>query len=124
MNKILGVEHTKLPEQKAQIKPLNGMIAIKDIEQVDGDIWKGKIVMTMEQKEEMTDIIFFDRHYDAEKNELDKWNHETFIPKDKALDHDFYLIPKEKCLFLWEAESTILRVRKNLDPRKRRKGLQ
>jgi hypothetical protein len=124
MNKIVGVEHTKLPEQKAQIKPLNGLIAIKDLIQVRDNIWKGTIVMSMEQKEQMSDTIFFDRHYDAEKNELDKWNHEVEVKAGDALDHDFLLVPKEKCLFLWEAETTILRVRHGNTPKRRRGGLQ
>jgi len=111
-----------MKEKTARIRPFNNLIPLKQIEQVDGDLWRGKLIKTPSMKEEAFegDFIFFWRNYDPANNDIDKYCQEYEIKgSNKTLPQTFILVPKEKCLFLWEAPSTIIRPEVNTRPKRR-----
>ena len=118
------IETPNLPMiQPARIRTMNGLIPLKDIEEVDGvnKIWKGSIVKDADQSDTMGDTVYFSREYDREKNDLDRCLREHEV--DNVLDFKLFLIPKEKCMFIYEPPSTIIKPATGLF-KKPRKGPQ
>ena len=94
--------------QPARIGPMNGLLPVRDIKQFDGNIWQGKVIdNTLKSVSELNDI-FFSRHY-SKDNPVDAYLSEYHITNTALLGFEFYLIPKEKCLFVYDPASTIIK---------------
>jgi hypothetical protein len=104
------------PVQPARIRTFNKLIALRDIEQYKDDIWKGTIIKDISQEDSLGDTIYFSRAYDRENNDLDRILNEYAF--EDVLDYPFWLVPMEKCLFIYEPPSNILlpKVRKPRRP--------
>lgn len=94
--------------QPARIGPMNGLLPIRDIKQFDGNIWQGKVIdNTLKSVSDLNDI-FFSRHY-SKDNPVDAYLSEHHITNTTLLGFEFWLIPKEKCLFVYDPASTIIK---------------
>ena len=97
-----------VPSQPARIGPMGGLIPVRDIVQFDDNIWRGKVIdNTTKSVTELNDI-FFSRKYNKE-NPVDAYLCEYHIGKKDLLGFEFYLIPKEKCLFVYDPASIIIK---------------
>ncbi len=101
--------------QPARIGPLNNQIPLRDIEQVNGDVWRGKVIdNTLKPVSELKDM-FFSRSYDT-NNPVDQYC-KIIEFDDKLLGFPFILVPKEKCLFVFDPPSTIIRPEMSINPK-------
>jgi len=110
------------PGQPARIGPMNGLLPVRDITQFEDHIWRGKVIdNTLKTVSELNDI-FFSRKYEKD-NPVDAYLSEHHITNTSLLGFEFYLIPKEKCLFIYDPASTIIKPDPkmfNQNPHKRR----
>jgi hypothetical protein len=107
--------------QEARVKTINGLVPLRNIEQVEGRIWRGEVMRDTAQHENLGEILYFDRQYDKETNEGDKYYEEFEISAhDDLYPYTWYLVPKEKCLFVYEAPSHILKAPANFAKPQRR----
>jgi len=96
----------------ARIKCENRLVAVTNLEMYDEEqqIWKAEILKLTEQKETLGTHLFISRLYDPENNEMDTVLKEYHFKSDSdVLDEEFWLIPAEKILFIFEPHSTILK---------------
>ena len=97
--------------QNARVKTLNGLVPLMDIEPTAvKDIWRGKpVTFTTQEEEYASDWVYFSRKYNRETNEIDKMVQEFHIDDSNILGIIFWLIPKEKLLFLYDEHTAIIR---------------
>ena len=100
----------------AQIQCI-GRVAIYDCEIVDAEqkIWKGNPVVNGGCPVEDA-TIFFSRRYDK-NSDMDKMLEEYEIKNESLIGAKFLLVPREKLLFGYTPESSIIRVNKKLGTR-------
>ena len=84
---------------------------LHSIEQVEGTIWKGKIIQEMtsspvdKRNQELAatrDWIFFSREYNPEKNEWDNVYHEHEIKNEDIFGLPVLIVPSEKIFFAYQ----------------------
>ena len=105
----------------ARLRPMNRLVIITNprVYNEKMNIWKADILKDTEQSESLGKEIFFSRTYDP-KNELDMILREYHFPKDPdVLDEEFWVIPSEKIIFLYEPSSSLIKAPRTM-MRKRR----
>lgn len=89
----------------ARFQTFGAFVAVHDIEIVDAKqkIWRGKILIDTSARDKMEmKEVYFSRNYKPDVNELDQIYVEIHFSNESILGVEFWLIPKEKLLFLYQ----------------------
>ncbi len=94
----------------ARLRSMNRTVIVTNIREYDKHerIWIGDILKDTEHSQSLGKTVFFSRKYEPDKNEMDiilKEYHFTADPD--VLDEEFWIIPSEKIIFLYEPSSLI-----------------
>ncbi len=97
------------------IKPVNNVdVRGKETQ----DIWQGEIILEEHHRSE-NNIVYFTMVQNPEKNEYDLIFPILHFRNKDILGEAFYLIPKDKLLFAYEASSFIQKAPAGFNPKRR-----
>ncbi len=108
----------------ARIKTMNRTVPVCNIKcyNEEHDIWTGEVIKDNEMQETLGHFVFFSRYYNSEENEMDQVLKEYHFPADdNVIGIEFWIIPSEKIIFLYEPASSILKPQLSINPKKRRR---